>query len=144
MDRENRLRAAAMVQLVSGLVNLFVVSWVSAFLWVTVGGTVSGVVMAICTLGLCPMPVGMLCGFAGIGIAIVAVFEVVGGAVGLAKPETAKTPMMVVAGIGILSVLLGSPIALITGIVVLTLLATDPGPDAGETDAEPPAPSAEV
>lgn len=128
MDRESRFRAAAIVQLVSGLVNLFVVSWVSSFLWVTIGGSVSVFVMAVCTLGVCPLPVGALCGFAGIGIALVAILEIVGGAVGLANPEKAKAPMMGIAGVGIFSVLLGSPVAVVTGAVVLMLLATDPGP----------------
>jgi hypothetical protein len=116
------LKASAVVQLVSGIVNLLVVSWLASFLWVSVGGTASMIVMAICTLGLCPLPIGSLCGFVGFIIAPLAILEIASGIAGLVSPRAAKPLMIATAIIEVLCVLLASPVAFVAGLVSLGLL----------------------
>lgn len=123
-EQPGALRAAAIVQLVSGVVNLLIVSWLSSMLWVTIGGPISMVVMAICTLGICPLPVGSLCGFVGLLIGPLAVLEIVSGIVGLATPAGNRPLVMVTAVLELLSLFLVNPVAVIAGGVSLGLTIT--------------------
>jgi hypothetical protein len=116
------LRASAVVQLVSGIVNLFLVSWLASVLWVSIGGTVSMFVMAICTLGLCPLPVGSLCGFVGFIIAPLALLEIGSGIVGLVSPRAAKPLMIATAIVELLCLFLANPVAFVAGLVSLGLV----------------------
>lgn len=124
MEANEASKNAGIVQIASGVVNLFVVSWVSSMFWLTAGGAISTCVMGVITLGLCPLPVGMLCGVAGIGIAIIAVFEIVAGLFGLTQPENARTVQLLAAIAAVFGILLGNPVSLVTGIVALVMLST--------------------
>jgi hypothetical protein len=119
------LRAAAIMQLVSGVVNLLIVSWLASVLWVTVGGAFSMIVLTVCTLGLCPLPLGSLCGFVGLVIGPLAILEIVSGIVGLSNPRGARTLMMVTAVLELLSLLVGSPVAVLAGAVSLGLTVSN-------------------
>lgn len=119
------LRAAAIVQLISGCVNLLIVSWLASVIWFTVGGTVSAVVMAVCTLGMCPLPVGSLCGGVGLFIAPIAVLEIVSGVIGISSPRGGRVLMITTGIIELLSVFLVNPVALVAGLVSLGLAITN-------------------
>lgn len=118
------LKASAVVQLVSGVVNLLVVSWLASFLWVSVGGTVSMFFMAMCTLGLCPLPIGSLCGFVGFLIAPLALLEIGSGIFGLVSPRAAKPMLIVVGVLEVLCLFLVNPVAFVAGLVSLGLVIT--------------------
>ncbi|MEZ4320690.1 MAG: hypothetical protein R3F61_24630 [Myxococcota bacterium] len=133
---DDRIRIAAIIQLVAGIVNLTIVSWVSFLFWIYVGGLFSMVVMAICTLGLCPLPVGMVCGIAGALIGLMGIAEMVSGVAALARPDPPKTPLQVVAGLGLANVFLANPVSVVAGAVVLAL-TMGPEPEPTVIDAEP-------
>ena len=121
---EGRVQGAAIVQLVAGVVDLFVVSWLAATLWFSFGGVASAVVMAVCTLGLCPLPVGSACAAVGLPIALVGLCEVLSGILCLVRPESARPFALFTAGLGVLSIVLVNPVSVVAGVVVFAMLAT--------------------
>ncbi len=131
---ENRVKAAAIVQIIAGVLDLLLVSWVAAFVWLTFGGTISMFVMAICTLGLCPLPIGGACAAVGIPIALVGLLEIISGIAGVLQPKTARPFALVVAGFGVLSIFLANPVSVVAGVVTFALLATP-----ASAEAEPAA-----
>lgn len=129
-EMRDPVKAAAMIQLVAGLLNVLLMSWVSAAFWVGVGGVASVFVMAICTLGICPLPVGSACGAAGAFIALVGLVEILAGAVGLSRPEASRPMLQATAVIEILSVFLVNPVSVVAGVVVLAMLVAPKGDEA--------------
>ncbi len=117
---ENRVKAAAIVQIIAGVLDLLLVSWVAAFVWLTFGGTISMFVMAICTVG--------------IPIALVGLLEIISGIAGVLQPKTARPFALVVAGFGVLSIFLANPVSVVAGVVTFALLATP-----ASAEAEPAA-----
>jgi hypothetical protein len=111
------LRTAAIVQLVSGIVNLIFVSWAASLFWLGAGSTVSAVVMAVCTLGLCPAPVGALCGGVGLVIAPIAIVEIISGIAGLTGARPPRWLVLLTAVLELVSVCVANPVAVIAGAV---------------------------
>lgn len=121
---DDRTKVAAAIQLTVGILNLLVMSWLASLFWFSMGGVVSMFVMAICTLGLCPLPIGSACAVVGPLIALVGVLEIVAGVAGLVRPEAFR-PLTIMAAIcGVLSLALGNPISVVGGVVVLAMLMT--------------------
>lgn len=117
------------LQIVSGLVNLAVmaVGWFT--LGTTVGGLVSGLACTVLTLGLCPLPIGMLCGLVGILPVLVGVIEIIGGSLVIGLGDQARTMGQVTAVLEILSVFYGGIVSAVVGVVALVLLARKEEPD---------------
>ncbi len=115
----SQLKTASIVQLIAGLVNFFFVGWMASFFWGGMGGTIT----TICTLGMCP--IGGLCGFVGCLIAPIAIAEIASGAMGLSNPEEAGGLQKIVAFLEVASLLIGNPVAVIAGAVVLFMLNND-------------------
>ncbi|MFT6162962.1 MAG: hypothetical protein ACI855_004906 [Myxococcota bacterium] len=63
---DNKARNFVIVQIISGLINLVIMSLGWALVGTTFGGTVSAVFCAVITPGMWLFPVGALCGFVGV------------------------------------------------------------------------------
>jgi len=133
---DTRIKVAAAIQLTVGILNLLAMSWMASLFWFSFGGLVSMLVMTICTLGLCPLPIGSACAAVGPFIAVVGILEIIAGAAGLIRPETSRPLTLVVAVLGVLSILLANPISVVGGVVVLAMLMT-PGDPEGVAAAPP-------
>ncbi len=127
------MKVAATIQLTVGILNLLVVSWMACLFWFSYGGVVSMLVMAICTLGLCPLPIGSACAVVGPVIAAMGILEIVAGVAGLVHPKTSRSLTFGVAVCGMLSIFLGNPISVVAGVVVLAVLSTPAGKEADAT-----------
>lgn len=69
----DKLQTAAILQIVSGVLNVFFMAGVS-YMVLGVGG---GLITAICTLGMCP--IGVFCGFVAFLLVPVGIFEILSG-----------------------------------------------------------------
>lgn len=119
MSTPGRLTAAAVVQLVSGMLNLFVTWWVSGFIVSTAGAVCSSIV----SLGTCPL--GVFCGFASWALIPLGLAEVIVGIVGLINPKSSGTAIRYMAFIEIPSILIGGVGSLIAGFASIALLNDD-------------------
>jgi hypothetical protein len=69
----DKLNTAAILQIVSGVLNVFFMAGVS-YMVLGVGG---GLITAMCTLGMCPF--GVFCGFAAFLLVPIGIFEILSG-----------------------------------------------------------------
>jgi hypothetical protein len=107
----DKLRTAAIVQLVVGIVDLTVGAWIAVFMWTCISG--------ICTLGMCPIG-----GLLGIFIYPIGLFELIAGIVGLSNPRSGAQLMKIAGGLGLLGILFGSLSSSIGGLIVLLQLSS--------------------
>lgn len=117
MPTPGKLTGTAVTQLVSGLVNLFVMWWLGGMVVGLGCGAASGVV----TLGMCPF--GGLCGFVPWLLIPLGVFELVGGIIGLANPKGGGKMLRIVAFAELAGVLVGGFGSLVAGGLSLFLLS---------------------
>lgn len=106
------IRNAAIVQLVSGLLNMFVMPlfgsmFLSTFCGIFTGGLCSCIGVVTCLL----WPVGLL--------------EVVGGALGLMDPRAHASTMKLISYVEIASIVLGGLLSAAAGVAVQVLLRDD-------------------
>ena len=128
----DKLKNAAIVQIISGLVNIFITSWVVSSIAVTVltvGGTMCGVIVGVITLGLCPIGLITPClgflGFAGLLAVPLGIIELIAGILGLTNPKSGGTFMKVAAVLEVLGLLIGALPGAIAGGLVLMFLSDD-------------------
>jgi len=107
-----KLTNAATVQLISGIVNVFITATL-----VSVG---VGVFCGICTFWAGGL--GGMCGAIGCLTIPVGLLEIVSGAFGLARPQQAGTLMRVTSVVGIAAGLIGALPALVAGVLVFQWL----------------------
>lgn len=122
MDASSRQRAAAVVQIVSGLITMTVMCFVSYWTLAFVG--------AICTA--CVGGVGALWGILTMLLLPIGLVEVVAGILGLTMPEPGAKVMRIAAFVELASVLVGGFTTAVAGVTVLTLLRE------GSEDAKTP------
>lgn len=107
-------------QIVSGLANAAVLSWLMATVLGTTYSTIGGVVTGVCSAGMCP--IGVFCGFCGLGSLLLiplGLAEIGVGIYAIVAGPRARTAVRVTAILEILSIFLGSFTGLIAGIVAL-------------------------
>ncbi len=120
-DTPGTLIGAGVVQILSGVVNLFIMSWMVSALWATVGSFVTGMILAICTLGLCPLPIGMVGALAWIVIVPVALIEITSGILVIVMGRRMKAFALVTSILEGLTTLVGNPVGAVAGLVSLIL-----------------------
>jgi hypothetical protein len=121
-----KLQQVAVLQLISGVVNVFVMAAVVSL----VLGSSFGVVGTFCggLLSIVGCPVGCLgvfgwmCGFWGLALLPVGILEMVAGMVGLINPEGSGTVLRVTAVAELASLLFGGIVSTVIGVVALGLL----------------------
>lgn len=128
----DKLKNAAIAQLIVGLIDFFVTGWVLFFVLGTVGtiaGTVLGGVCTLLSMGLCPcgyfMPFLGFAGFLGWLAIPLGILEIIAGIVGLTNPRSGGSLMKIVAFLGCGSLLFGSLPSVIGGGLVLMFLGDD-------------------
>lgn len=102
-----RLKTAAIMQLVSGLINVFVMTWIASF--------TLGLAGSICTLGFG----GQFCGFLACFLAPIGLFEIVAGAMGMTNPRDGARVMRIASFVEMASLLAGGIPSAIIGFLVL-------------------------
>ncbi len=107
----DNLKKAAIFQLVSGLINFFVMP---AAIW----GFAS--VCGMLTFGL-----GGLCGFASCILWPVGILEIIAGGMGLANPKSAGGFMKIVSYVEMAGILGGGVISAVVGFMTMSMLADD-------------------
>ena len=103
-----KLNQAAIPQLVSGLVNVFMVSAIS---WFSIG-TVCGV----CTIWAGGL--GGVCGLAGCMLIPIGIFEIVAGAMGLSDPKSGGPIMKYASYAEMVSIVFGGVPSAVVGFLV--------------------------
>jgi hypothetical protein len=116
-------------QIVSGVINLIIMSLGWALLGTGVGGTVSAALCAIVSLGTCPAPIGVVCGFVGILPLVLGLLEIISGALIISDTERFRSFGRAIAILEVLSVLYGGVASVLVGAFALTSLKA---PSAGE------------
>ncbi len=109
------LKNAAILQLVSGFLNIFIVSWV---VWAGIG-TFCGVLTFF--LG----GLGGMCGLAGCALIPIGLIEVISGGMALANPKSGGTFVKYVSYLELASLLFGGLISAIAGGVVMSMMGDD-------------------
>ena len=121
-----KLQQVAILQLVSGVVNVFAMA---AVVSLVLGGS-AGVVGSFCGAIIagvgCPLGClgffGWMCGFWGLALLPIGILELVAGLVGLVNPEGSGTVMRVAAMAELSSLLFGGLVSTVVGVVALGLL----------------------
>ena len=128
----DKLKNAAIVQIISGLVNIFITSWLVSGMAVTlftVGGTMIGIICGVLSMGLCPIGIITPClgllGFAGFLAVPLGILELIAGIVGLTNPKSGGMFMKIAAVFEILGILIGALPGAIAGGLVLMFLSDD-------------------
>ncbi len=114
-DTPQSLKTAAIIQLVSGLVNLLM-PMVAGFGWSLFAG--------VCSTFTCG--VGSVLGFCSLGACLLwplSIAEIVGGGLTLANPRQGAPIMKVVAMLEMVSILFSGFVSFIAGIVVWRMLS---------------------
>ncbi len=124
MDSE--ARNVGIAQIISGLINLIIMSLGWALLGTTIGGTVSAAFCAVITLGMCPLPVGALCGFVGVLPLILGILEIISGALIVSDADRYRSFSRAIAILEVLSVLYGGICSVLVGAFVLMTLKEGP------------------
>jgi len=100
-----RMKTAAIIQLVSGALNIFVMPLVV--------GMVIGTCMGVLTIFL--GGIGACCGAVGWILVPIGIFEVVSGIMGLTNPQSAGGIMKIAAIVELVSILFGGLLSAIAG-----------------------------
>jgi len=108
----DKLNTAAIIQIVSGVINIFFMAGVSYFV-IAMGG---GIITAICTLGMCPA--GVMCGFAGFLLVPIGIFEILSGVMIMTSNPNALKIQRYVSIVQKVSILFGGLGSLIASFVV--------------------------
>lgn len=121
-----RLTQAALLQLVSGLINVFVMGALVTVLLGTVGGGVGSFCGTIVAAVGCPLGClgffGWICGVWGLVLLPIGMLEIAGGAMGLMMPESAGTVMRAAALAELASFAFGGVISGVIGVVAMGFL----------------------
>lgn len=123
---EQQVRNVGIAQIISGLINLIIMSIAWFIFGTTVGGTVSAVFCAVISLGACPVPIGALCGFVGILPLVLGILEIISGALIVSDSERYRSFGRAIAIIEVLSILYGGVCSVLVGAFVLMTLKADP------------------
>lgn len=121
-----KLQQVAILQLVSGVVNVFAMA---AIVSIVLGGS-AGIVGSVCgglLAGLgCPIGClgffGWMCGLWGLALLPIGILELFAGILGLVNPEGSGTVMRVAAMAELASLLFGGIVSTVAGVVALGLL----------------------
>lgn len=105
----DKLKTAAIVQLVVGLIDLTIGWWLAAVAWTCISG--------VCTLGMCPIG-----GFLGFLVIPIGMLEIASGIVGLTNPKGGGVLMKIAAFVGMGGILLGSVSSCVGGVIALLQL----------------------
>ena len=108
----DKLNTAAIIQIVSGVVNVFFMAGVS-YMVLGMGG---GIITAICTLGMCP--IGVLCGFVAFLLVPVGIFEILSGVMIMTQNPNALQIQRYVSIVQKVSVLFGGVGSIIASFIV--------------------------
>jgi hypothetical protein len=121
----DKMKYAAIAQIISGLVNIFVTSWVVCTM-VQLGGAVCGSVLMVVTLGLCPVGYFVGClGYLGFLAVPLGIVEIIAGILGLTNPKSGGTMMKITAILEIAGLLIGALPGAVAGGLVLMFLSDD-------------------
>lgn len=105
-----KLKTTAILQVVSGALNLMIMWWVVSM----TAGLVGGVCTGIITLGACP--IGVVCGLPGYLLIPIGIFELVAGIMGLTNAGSAGKVMRVAAWVELASLLVGGLLSAAAGV----------------------------
>src|SRR5687767_11050760 len=117
MQTPGRVSGTAILQIVSGAINLTVMWWLVGM----VVGTSCGGVTALLSLGACP--IGVFCGLVSWFLIPLGLLELVAGILGLANPRGGGSLMRVVAILEMVSLLCGGLGSFVAGAIGIGLLA---------------------
>jgi len=122
-----QLRYAAIAQIVSGLANIFLFSWMIFFFWTIAGFTVGTILTGLCAALGCPFGcIGYLpscLSFTGFLVVPLGILEMIAGVLGLTNPRVGATMMKFVAVGEILALLIGAiPSAIAGGLAFMFML----------------------
>ncbi|MBN2798043.1 MAG: hypothetical protein JXX28_02760 [Deltaproteobacteria bacterium] len=115
----SQLQTAAILQLVSGILNVIALWYVASMGLAVLGGAVTGCV----TLGACP--IGVACGIPPMALILVGVLEIVAGILTIARVSGTHRIPTYVAYLELASLLLGGLVSAIVGGVVLILMRSE-------------------
>lgn len=119
----SQITVSAVAQLLSGILNVFLMSWLLATVLGTVFTTVGGAVTGVLTCGMCPFgAVGGICGFASCMLIPVGVMEIVAGIGGLANPRGSVQIMRYTAWLELVSLPFGGAISFFVGALAVVSL----------------------
>ncbi len=104
------LNTAGLLQITSGVLNVFVVSWMAYFAIATGGSFVW-----ICTMGLCP---AFLCGLAGFLLVPIGIFEILSGILIMTNNPSALQVQRLVSIVQKVSILFGGVGSVVVSFVV--------------------------
>jgi hypothetical protein len=120
------LKYAAFTQIISGIVNIFVVSWGMFLFWQVAGGVFGSFLTILCASVGCPCGLlgylPMCFSISGLFVVPLGILEILAGAMGLANPRSGVTMMRVVAIAEMLSLFIGALPAVLAGGVTLVFL----------------------
>ena len=120
-----KFKTIAIIQLVAGLVNVFM-GWGIASVGWSIFGVLSGTVCTALTMGLCPLTWFLpMCGLVAFLIIPIGIAETVVGLVALTNPASAKAFLPYLAMAQIPTILLGDMASPIAGVVTL-MMTKDP------------------
>ena len=108
----DKLNTAAIIQIVSGVLNVFFMG-TAVYMVVGLGG---GTIILMCTMGLCP--IGYICGFAGFLLAPVGMFEILSGIMIMTKNPAALKIQRIVSIVQKVAILFGGIGSIIASFVV--------------------------
>lgn len=115
-----KLKTVAVVQIVSGALNVFFLGWFTSMML----GGVAGALTAVVTLGICP--IGVLCGLPPWLLIPLGILELVAGIMGLASPSQGSAKLAkIVSYVEVGSILLGGLLSCVAG-VVNAMMVRDP------------------
>lgn len=121
-----KLKQAAFLQLLSGLINVFVMAALVTVLLGTVGGGVGSVCGTVIAAVGCPLGClgffGWVCGLWGLVLLPIGMLEIAGGAMGLLMPESSGTVMRAAALAEMASFLFGGVVSGVVGVVTMGFL----------------------
>ncbi|MFT6143051.1 MAG: hypothetical protein ACJAZO_000913 [Myxococcota bacterium] len=128
---EEKATSVGVAQIISGIINLIVMSMGWLLLGTTIGGAVSTIIIGLLTLGMCPLPIGGLWGLVGVLPLIIGVLGIVSGAAILTDPKRYREFGRFIAILEVLSVLYGGVCSVLIGAFVLSTL--EEGPTAADS-----------
>ena len=121
-----QLQTIAIIQLVSGLVNILLMAALVTITLTAVGGTAGTCVSVIFAMLGCPLGcvgvLGWACGLWGLALLPIGLFEVVAGGVALVNPEPSPTLIRAAAIAEMASLLFGGLNSAVAGVAVWSLL----------------------